>query len=63
MKTAVVASLSARTAPGSLIDQITQDALRRAVMAPTYMEALDITGAALLEVAYLAKVAGASHGR
>lgn len=61
MKTAV-ASLSPRTAPGSVIDRITQDALRRAVMAPTYMEALDITGAALLEVAYLAKVAGVNRG-
>lgn len=41
--------------PGNLIDQITRDALRRASMAPTYMEALDITGAALIAVAYLAK--------
>ncbi|OTP73945.1 hypothetical protein [Caballeronia sordidicola] len=57
-------SLTAHTqtkpVPGILIDQITRDALRRASMAPTYMEALDITGAALIAVAYLVK-AGVKH--
>ena len=47
--------------PGNLIDQITRDAIRRASMAPTYMEALDITGAALIAVADLVK-AGVNHG-
>lgn len=40
----------------ALIDDITQDAVRRAAMAPTYMAALDITGAALIEVAMIAKM-------
>lgn len=39
-----------------LIDEITRDAIRRAAMAPTYMAALDITGAALIEVAIVAKM-------
>lgn len=51
----------ASVVPSSLIDQITRDAIRRASMAPTYMEALDITGAALIAVAYLAK-AEVRHG-
>jgi hypothetical protein len=42
--------------PGSLIDQITRDAIRRASMAPTYMEALDITGAALIAVAAVVRM-------
>jgi hypothetical protein len=40
----------------SLIDEITQDAMRRAALAPTYMAALDITGAALLEVAAVVRM-------
>jgi hypothetical protein len=40
----------------ALIDEITQDAIRRAAMAPTYMAALDITGVALIEVAMIAKM-------
>lgn len=40
----------------TLIDEITQDALRRASLAPTYMESLDITGAALLAVAAVARM-------
>jgi hypothetical protein len=39
-----------------LIEQITKDALRNAALAPTYMAALDITGAALIAVAMLAKM-------
>jgi hypothetical protein len=46
----------------TLIDQITRDALRGAAMAPTYMAALDITGAALIAVAMLVKN-GVNHGR
>jgi len=49
------------TPTGSLIDQITRDALRRAALAPTYMQALDITGAALIAVAMVAKT-GVHHG-
>jgi hypothetical protein len=45
----------------TLIDQITNDALRNAAMAPTYMAALDITGAALIAVAILVR-AGVHHG-
>jgi hypothetical protein len=59
MRTAAAVQ-AAGAIPGSLIDQITRDAIRRASMAPTYMEALDITGAALIAVAYLAK-AGVNH--
>lgn len=44
-----------------LIEQITKDALRNAALAPTYMQALDVTGAALIAIAMLAKM-GASHG-
>ncbi|MEC5405140.1 hypothetical protein VOM14_06070 [Paraburkholderia sp. MPAMCS5] len=40
----------------ALIDEITREAIRRAAMAPTYMAALDITGAALIEVAMIAKM-------
>ncbi|WP_009982327.1 hypothetical protein [Burkholderia pseudomallei] len=40
----------------AVIEQITNDALRAAALAPTYMQALDITGAALLAVATLARV-------
>jgi hypothetical protein len=58
--TAVVTVKATGATPGILIDQITRDALRRASMAPTYMEALDITGAALIAVAYLVK-AGVKH--
>lgn len=52
---------SIRRTPGcanvqTLIDNITQDAIRRAAMAPTYIAALDITGAALIEVAMLARM-------
>lgn len=57
----VIAHAQTRPTPSSLIDQITRDAIRRASMAPTYMEALDITGAALIAVAYLAKT-GVNHG-
>jgi hypothetical protein len=39
-----------------LIDQITKDALRGAALAPSYMAALDITGAALIAVAMLVKM-------
>lgn len=39
-----------------LIEQITQDALRSAALAPTYMHALDVTGAALIAIAMLAKM-------
>ncbi|SAL09253.1 hypothetical protein AWB69_00007 [Caballeronia udeis] len=60
MRTAAAVQV-ASAVPGNLIDQITRDALRRASMAPTYMEALDITGAALIAVAYLAK-AEVNHG-
>ncbi|WP_176080811.1 hypothetical protein [Paraburkholderia tropica] len=45
----------------SLISEITRDALRRAAMAPTYMDALDITGAALLAVAAVTRM-GESRG-
>lgn len=45
----------------TLIDEITRNALKRAAMAPTYMAALDITGAALIAVAMLAK-SGVRHG-
>lgn len=38
-----------------LIGRITQDALRRAALAPTYAEALDITGAALVAVAMVSR--------
>jgi hypothetical protein len=44
-----------------LIEQITKDALRNAALAPTYQQSLDITGAALLAVAMLAKME-ARHG-
>jgi hypothetical protein len=40
----------------SLIDDIVSDGLRRAAMAPTYMGALDITGAALLAAAAVARM-------
>lgn len=39
-----------------LIQEITQDALRNAALAPTYMQALDVTGAALIAIAMLAKM-------
>ena len=39
-----------------LIEQITRDALRNAATAPTYMQALDITGAALVAVAMLVRM-------
>jgi hypothetical protein len=39
-----------------LIEQITKDALRNAALAPTYMQALDVTGAALIAIAMLAKM-------
>lgn len=42
-----------RPAPQALIDQIIKDALRGAALAPTYIQALDITGAALIAVSYL----------
>lgn len=42
-----------RPAPQALIDQIIKDALRGAAMAPSYAQALDITGTALLAVASL----------
>ncbi|WP_250865611.1 hypothetical protein [Caballeronia sp. INSB1] len=45
----------------TLIEQITRDALKRAALAPTYMAALDITGAALIAVAMLVKTE-ARHG-
>jgi hypothetical protein len=45
-----------------LIEQITQDALRNAALAPTYMQALDITGAALIAVAMLVRMEGRHHG-
>lgn len=45
-----------------LIHEITQDALRRAALARTYQESLDITGAALVAVAMLAKME-ARHGQ
>ncbi|MGV7245535.1 hypothetical protein [Caballeronia sp. M23-90] len=59
MTTAALAQTTGAST-GVLVDQITHDALRRASMAPTYMEALDITGAALIAVAYLVKV-GVKH--
>jgi hypothetical protein len=43
-----------------LVDQITRDALRNAALAPTYMAALDITGAALIAVAMVVR-SGVSH--
>lgn len=46
----------ARRDAQTLIDEITQDALRRAALAPTYMESLDITGAALLAVAAVVRI-------
>lgn len=45
----------------TLIQQITRDAIKRAAVARTYADALDITGAALLAVAFLAK-SGVQHG-
>jgi hypothetical protein len=39
-----------------LIQQITQDALRKAALALTYQESLDIAGAALVAVAMLARM-------
>jgi hypothetical protein len=39
-----------------LIQQITQDALRKAALARTYQESLDITGAALVAVAMLVRM-------
>lgn len=39
-----------------LVDEITRDAMRRAALAPTYMESLDITGAALLAVAAVVRI-------
>lgn len=45
----------------TLIQQITRDAIKRAAVARTYADALDITGAALLAVAALAKM-GVQHG-
>ncbi|WP_233831783.1 hypothetical protein [Paraburkholderia sp. ZP32-5] len=45
----------------SLIDRIIRDALRKAALAPTYMQALDITGAALIAVAMLVRME-ANHG-
>jgi hypothetical protein len=45
--------------PQALIEQIIQDALRGAVMAPTIHEALDIAGVALSAVAQLLKTAEA----
>ncbi|WP_321894724.1 hypothetical protein [Paraburkholderia heleia] len=47
----------------NLIGEITQDALRRAAMAPTYMEALDITGAALLAVAAVSRMGESGRAR
>lgn len=44
-----------------LIQDITRDAIKRAAVARTYADALDITGAALLAVAFLAK-SGVQHG-
>jgi hypothetical protein len=44
------------TGTQSLIDEITQDAFRRAALAPTYMAALDITGAALIAVAAVVRM-------
>lgn len=45
-----------------LVDQITRDALRNAALAPTYMQALDITGAALIAVAMVVRMGG-HHGQ
>lgn len=42
----------------SLIDDIICDGLRRAALAPTYMDALDITGAALIAVSMVARNGG-----
>jgi len=39
----------------SYISEIIQNALRAAVLAPTYQDALDVTGAALARLADLAK--------
>ncbi|OUL68700.1 hypothetical protein [Paraburkholderia hospita] len=47
-----------RLSVDTLVDQITKDALRRAALAPTYMAALDITGAALLAVAAVVRMEG-----
>lgn len=44
-----------------LIQEISRDAIRHAAVAPTYMAALDITGAALLAIAFLVKN-GVQHG-
>lgn len=45
-----------RQSTHQLIEQITKDALRNAALAPTYMQALDVTGAALIAVAKLVKM-------
>jgi hypothetical protein len=39
-----------------LIEQITKEALRNAALAPTYQDALDVTGDALRRLAELAKM-------
>jgi len=45
----------------SLVQSIIRDALRAAATAPTYQDALDVTGAALVAVAALAR-AEVRHG-
>ncbi|WP_118179726.1 hypothetical protein [Paraburkholderia phosphatilytica] len=69
MSTAIQAA-APRKSPGNvraggvntnLIHEITRDALRRAALAPTYMDALDITGAALLAAAAVARM-GSGRG-
>lgn len=44
-----------------LIQEISRDAIKRAAHARTHREALDIAGAALLAISYLAKN-GVRHG-
>ncbi|MEM5419644.1 hypothetical protein [Paraburkholderia ferrariae] len=58
MKNAISAQPVRRAGPidNGLIGEITRDALRRAALAPTYMEALDITGAALIAVAMVSRM-------
>lgn len=65
MKTAIQVSRVRRTQPidQNLIDEITQDALRRAALAPTYMDALDITGAALMAVAAVVRMGAGRNGQ
>lgn len=51
-----VSVLRAGSIDKSLTAEITRDALRRAALAPTYMEALDITGEALIAVATISRM-------